>query len=75
VIVFEKALSPGNTGALYGDICAALYGEATGPFFRNYILGLGGRRYKISDFAFAIRDSVESGSEGFESPGWIGLNR
>jgi pyruvate ferredoxin oxidoreductase alpha subunit len=75
VIVFEKALSPGNTGALYGDICAALYACSSRPAFRNYILGLGGRSYKISDFFSAIQESVESGFEERESPGWIGLNR
>jgi pyruvate ferredoxin oxidoreductase alpha subunit len=75
VIVFEKALSPGNSGALFGDIQAALYECSSRPFLRSYILGLGGRSYKTSDFIGAIRDSVETGSEHFDNPGWIGLNR
>jgi pyruvate/2-oxoacid:ferredoxin oxidoreductase alpha subunit len=75
VIVFEKALSPGNTGALFGDIRAALYGCSSRPFSRNYILGLGGRSYRTSDFCDAIRESVEAGSEQLDHPGWIGLNR
>jgi pyruvate ferredoxin oxidoreductase alpha subunit len=75
VIVFEKALSPGNSGALFGDTRAALYECPSRPFFRNYILGLGGRSYKTSDFCSAIRESVETGSEHCDHPGWIGLNR
>jgi len=75
VIVFEKALSPGNSGALFGDVRAALYECPSRPFVRNYILGLGGRSYKTSDFISAIRDFVETGFEHFDNPGWIGLNR
>jgi pyruvate ferredoxin oxidoreductase alpha subunit len=75
VIVFEKALSPGNTGALFGDIRAALYGCESRPFLRNFILGLGGRNYKTSDFFSAIRESVQNGSEQTDDPGWIGLGR
>ena len=75
VIVFEKALSPGNSGAVFGDIRAALYECSSRPFLRNYILGLGGRSYKTSDFCSAIRESVETGSEHGDDPAWIGLNR
>ena len=75
VIVFEKALSPGNSGALFGDIRAALYECSSRPFLRNYILGLGGRSYKISDFCGAVRESVKNGSEHYDDPAWIGLNR
>ena len=75
VVVFEKALSPGNTGALFGDTRAALYECSSRPFLRNYILGLGGKSYKTSDFCGAIRESVEAGSEPCDHPGWIGLNR
>jgi pyruvate ferredoxin oxidoreductase alpha subunit len=75
VVVFEKALSPGNSGALFGDIRAALYDCASRPFLRNYILGLGGRSYKISDFCGAVRESVKNGPEHYDDPGWIGLNR
>jgi pyruvate ferredoxin oxidoreductase alpha subunit len=75
VIVFEKALSPGNSGALFGDTRAALYECSSRPFLRNYILGLGGRSYKTSDFSGAIRESVELGSEPCNDSSWIGLNR
>ena len=75
VVVFEKALSPGNTGALFGDTRAALYECSSRPFLRNYILGLGGRSYKTSDFSSAIRESIELASEPCNEPNWIGLNR
>jgi pyruvate/2-oxoacid:ferredoxin oxidoreductase alpha subunit len=75
VIVFEKAISFGYGGALCGDLEAALYGESSKPFFRNYILGLGGRNYSSSDFYVAVCESVEIGSADAASPGWIGRNR
>ncbi len=75
VIVFEKALSFGNSGAVMGDLQAALYESSSRPIFRNYILGLGGRNYKTSDFYDAIRESMQLGSEAWDNPGWIGLNR
>ena len=75
VVVFEKAVSFGSGGAVFGDIQAALYGCSSRPFLRNYILGLGGRSYKSSDFHDAIRESVALGSEPGDNPCWIGLNR
>jgi pyruvate ferredoxin oxidoreductase alpha subunit len=75
VVVFEKALSLGNSGALFGDLRAALYECSSRPFVRNYILGLGGRSYKTSDFSSAMRESIETGPEPCDHPSWIGLNR
>jgi pyruvate ferredoxin oxidoreductase alpha subunit len=75
VVVFEKALSLGNSGALFGDLRAALYECSSRPFLRNYILGLGGRSYKTSDFSSAMRESIETGSKPCDHPSWIGLNR
>ena len=49
------------TGAVFGDLRAALYDCPSRPFLRNYILGLGGRTYKTSDFCGAMRESVEAG--------------
>ncbi len=75
VIVFEKALSFGQSGALYSDLRAALYSCDTKPIMSNYILGLGGRSYKSSDFCEAIRQSVARDSACGDHMGWIGLNR
>jgi pyruvate ferredoxin oxidoreductase alpha subunit len=75
VIVFEKALSFGHSGALCADLQAALYPCAAQPRVWNYILGLGGRSYKSADFYDAIRDSVGRGAGSFDNPGWIGLGR
>ena len=63
------------SGAVFGDLRAALYDSSSRPFLRNYILGLGGRSYKTSDFCAAMRESVEIGSEPCDHPSWIGLNR
>jgi len=75
LIIFEKAISFGSGGALCHEIEAALYRCPRRPFIRNYILGLGGRNYKSSDFYEAIRESIRCGSAGLDGPAWIGLNR
>ncbi len=75
VIVFEKALSYGNQGALYGDIKAALYDQTNRPFIHNYIVGLGGRDIKTTDILKALTDSCLHPQEVTNSPQWIGLNR
>jgi len=72
-IVFEKALSYGNQGALYADIKAALYTSARKPFIHNYILGLGGREIKTQQLLEALTESCGS-PDGFDdAPRWIGL--
>jgi pyruvate/2-oxoacid:ferredoxin oxidoreductase alpha subunit len=75
VIVFEKALSFGQTGALYSDLRAALYPAADKPVLSNYILGLGGRLYKSIDFYDAILQSIERDASCADHMGWIGLGR
>ncbi len=75
VIIFEKAISFGHSGALCADLQAALYPCPSRPLVWNYILGLGGRSYQSSDFYDAIRDCVRRGPVKFDNPGWIGLGR
>lgn len=75
VIVFEKALSFGQAGALYSDLRAALYPAAAKPVLSNYILGLGGRLYKSIDFYDAILQSIERDASCADHMGWIGLGR
>jgi pyruvate ferredoxin oxidoreductase alpha subunit len=75
VVVFEKAVSTGNSGALFGDIRAALYDSSSRPRLRSYVLGLGGRNYKTSDFCNAMRESIETRTEQHDHPSWIGLGR
>ncbi len=72
-IVFEKALSYGNQGALYADIKAALYPAANRPFVHNYILGLGGREIKTGDLMTALRSSCTQREQIGDTPRWIGL--
>jgi pyruvate/2-oxoacid:ferredoxin oxidoreductase alpha subunit len=75
VVVFEKALSFGQSGALYSDLRSALYSCAGRPILSNYILGLGGRGYKSSDFCEAISQSIERDPTHGDHMGWIGLDR
>jgi pyruvate/2-oxoacid:ferredoxin oxidoreductase alpha subunit len=73
VIVFEKALSYGNEGALCGDIKAALYGCDQRPFVRNYIVGLGGREIRTADLRTAFRAACTTTEFNSDAPEWIGL--
>ncbi|MCU0597753.1 MAG: pyruvate ferredoxin oxidoreductase [Desulfobacterales bacterium] len=73
VIVFEKALSYGNQGALYADIKSALYPCKSRPIVHNYILGLGGREIKTAQLIEALRKSCKKPKEIGDTPVWIGL--
>lgn len=73
VIVFEKALSYGNQGALYADVKAALYPCENRPALRNYILGLGGREIKTDHLLDALRTSCTDSKPSTDAPQWIGL--
>ncbi len=76
VLVYEKALSYGNQGALYGDVKAALYPLDTRPKMQNYILGLGGREIRTEMLAQTLTEScknIEANGEVSDTPTWIGL--
>jgi pyruvate/2-oxoacid:ferredoxin oxidoreductase alpha subunit len=73
VIVFEKALSYGNQGALYADIKSALYPCKNRPLVHNYILGLGGREIKTAQLLETLRKSCKKPKEIGDTPVWIGL--
>lgn len=73
VVVFEKALSYGNQGALYGDIKSALYTATLRPNIHNYILGLGGREIKTHQLVKALRNSCLQPDTVGDTPEWIGL--
>lgn len=72
-IVFEKALSYGNQGALYADIKSALYSCEKRPFVHNYLLGLGGREIKTQHLLDALTESCISPETIGDTPRWIGL--
>ncbi len=73
VVVFEKALSYGNQGALYGDIKAALYPCEDRPFVHNYILGLGGREIQTPQLLETLMASCRTPEAIGDEPVWIGL--
>lgn len=73
LIVFEKAISYGNQGALFSDIKSALYSSSRKPFVHNYILGLGGRQIKTQDLVREVQNSCEQKLSAEDSPQWLGL--
>ena len=73
VVVFEKALSYGNQGALFADIKSALYNSGNKPFVHNYILGLGGREIKTQDLFNSFMASCKDDGKIGDEPQWIGL--
>lgn len=73
VVVFEKALSYGNQGALYADIKSALYCATEKPAVHNYILGLGGREIKTDQLVECFRNSCRHPDAIDDEPQWIGL--
>lgn len=73
VMVFEKALSYGNQGALYADIKSALYSTPHRPRISNFILGLGGREIKTAHLYDAVKHSCEHPEKTGDTPVWIGL--
>jgi len=74
VIVYEKALSYGNQGALFADIKSALYNADKKPNVSNYILGLGGREIKTDHLCDTLRESCQNLTPpADDAPKWIGL--
>ncbi|MEE4241234.1 MAG: hypothetical protein V2I36_07195 [Desulfopila sp.] len=73
VIVFEKALSYGNQGPLYGDIKSTMYSRDAAPHIHNYIVGLGGREIKTQQLLEALRESCSAPESFNDTPRWIGL--
>lgn len=73
IMVFEKALSYGNQGALYADIKSALYPCENRPEMKNFILGLGGREIKTSILVETVRNAVKHTAASDDHPMWVGL--
>ena len=72
-VVFEKALSYGNQGPLFGDIKAALYSCDSRPRLQNYIVGLGGREIKTKQLVDALTGICTAPESVEDTPRWIGL--
>jgi pyruvate ferredoxin oxidoreductase alpha subunit len=73
VAVFEKALSYGNQGPLYGDVKAALYGQDERPEVKNFILGLGGREIKTDELMDSLRDLGQGKGAAGDAPEFVGI--
>lgn len=78
VVVYEKALSYGNQGALFGDVKSVLYPCEKRPAIQNHIIGLGGREIRTETLYETLKAScqnVESGSNVSDTPNWVGLQQ
>lgn len=76
VVVYEKALSYGNQGPLFGDVKAALYPCDKRPQIENYIIGLGGREIRTDELVSTLKQSclnINTGTDLSDTPRWIGL--
>ncbi len=74
VIVYEKALSYGNQGALYGDIKSALYPCKQRPKVNNFIIGLGGREIATDELYRTLKAScLDDTPQVDDTPVWVGL--
>ncbi|MFC1863423.1 transketolase C-terminal domain-containing protein [Thermodesulfobacteriota bacterium] len=73
IVVFEKALSYGNGGALYGDIKSALYDCNERPIMQSFILGLGGREIKTNDLYAVLKEACTTSEPKTGESIWIGL--
>ena len=77
VMVYEKGLSYGNQGALYGDIKSALYPFPARPRLHNFIVGLGGRAIPTESLyqtmKTACEQDLQTPSAQADAPQWIGL--
>jgi len=77
VMVYEKGLSYGNQGALYGDVKSALYPYPARPQLNNFIVGLGGREIPTDELCRTLKDACLSEQQAApgqsDAPQWIGL--
>ncbi len=77
VMVYEKGLSYGYQGALYGDIKSALYPYPTRPRLHNFIVGLGGREIPTESLYQTMKTACEQDEPvspaQADEPRWIGL--
>jgi len=73
IVVFEKALSYGYGGMLYGDIKSALYDCDERPLVQSFILGIGGREIKTRDLYEVLKEACRTSKPKTGESIWIGL--
>ena len=73
ILIFEKALSYGNSGALYGDIKSALYDCDERPTVQGFILGIGGREIKTKDLYEVLKEACTTSKPKIGESIWKGL--
>jgi pyruvate ferredoxin oxidoreductase alpha subunit len=73
IMVFEKALSYGTGGPLYGDIKSALYDCDERPVIQGFILGIGGREIKTKDLYTILKQACTTSKPKVGGSVWKGL--
>ena len=73
IVVFEKALSYGNAGPLYGDIKSAFYDCDERPVIQSFIVGIGGREIKTNDLYGILKEACTTPKPKTGESIWIGL--
>ncbi len=69
IVVIEKDISLGASGAVATDLRAIFHGRKAAPRISGFVIGLGGRDVTIDDIKFAIN----KGQKQFEDADFIGL--
>ncbi|MEM3246626.1 MAG: pyruvate ferredoxin oxidoreductase, partial [Thermoplasmatales archaeon] len=59
--IVERNSSYGFMGATYQDVASAAYGRIDVPL-KNYVVGLGGRDVRVSDFEYIFEDLKSEGN-------------
>ncbi len=73
VAVFEKAMSYGNQGPLFGDVRATFYGEDKQPHVHGFVLGLGGREIKTAQLKETLRSVCDKPETTEKASRWLGI--
>ncbi len=77
IIVLDRNISTGSTGALLSEVKASLYGSSNRPLVKGLITGLGGRDVNTDSIKALIERTLEDVDKGEikEDTEWIGLRR
>jgi 2-oxoisovalerate ferredoxin oxidoreductase alpha subunit len=75
LIILERAVSMGGGGILHGEVAGRFYAYSKRPLLANYIVGLGGRTFSLSDLkALTLQTMAEMGSGTMDgATRWIGV--
>jgi 2-oxoisovalerate ferredoxin oxidoreductase alpha subunit len=75
LIILERGVSIGSGGILHAEVAGRFYAHDKRPMLVNYIAGLGGRIFSLSDLkALTLQTVAEMGSGTVDgATRWIGV--